>query len=72
MVEKKDTIDMLLEYSSVLFKSSSAEQMTQRYIEILRQVVENKEIKLEDIEISLQLSDATSEKSFDDYTSFDF
>ena len=49
---KKYTLNMSLEYSTALFKKSTVENMVNNFIEILNQVVENKNITLEDITIS--------------------
>jgi amino acid adenylation domain-containing protein/non-ribosomal peptide synthase protein (TIGR01720 family) len=49
---KKDTLSMSLEYATALFKKSTVENMVKNFIEILNQVVENKDITLEDITIS--------------------
>jgi amino acid adenylation domain-containing protein len=67
-----DLLEMILEYSTVLFKPSTAENIAQRYIEILSQVAANKEIELKDIEISLKLKDAALNKQHEDYGDFDF
>jgi non-ribosomal peptide synthetase component F len=49
---KKDTLSMSLRYSTTLFKKSTVENMVKNIIQILNQVVENKDITLEDITIS--------------------
>jgi iturin family lipopeptide synthetase A len=56
--EIEDEIDFMLEYSTALFKSSTIEKMARRYIEILKQVVESKTIKIKDIDISPELAEA--------------
>jgi acyl transferase domain-containing protein/acyl carrier protein len=53
-VNNEITFDM--EYSTALFKEFTIEKMALRYREILEQVVENKEIKLQDIKISSDLA----------------
>jgi acyl carrier protein len=45
-------IHFMLSYSSQLFKSTTAEKFGQRYIEIIRQVVKNSEIKLKEIALA--------------------
>jgi acyl carrier protein len=50
-----DKIDLKLEYSTQLFKKSSMETFCKHFMEILQQVAENKEMKLEDITISSDL-----------------
>ncbi|MFC2146100.1 condensation domain-containing protein, partial [Acidobacteriota bacterium] len=49
---KKNTLSMSLEYSTALFKKSTVENMVKNFIQILNQVVENKDITLEHITIS--------------------
>jgi len=56
--EQGTKIEMSLTYATALFKHKTAEKMTQHYIEILRQVLENNNIKLRDIKVSLGLSAA--------------
>ncbi len=45
-------ISFKIQYSTVLFKTSTIEKMAKRYIEIIRQVVEDENIKLKDIKVS--------------------
>ena len=54
-IEDGEEIQLTLEYSTSLFKPSTAEKILQRYIDIAKQVIENKHIKLKDIRISHQL-----------------
>jgi amino acid adenylation domain-containing protein len=70
--DELETVKLVLEYSTALFKPSTAENITQRYIEILRQVAANKDIKLKDIKISLKLKDAALNEHHEDYADFDF
>jgi acyl carrier protein len=51
-VEGDDRLNMRLEYSTALFKKSTAEKMTNHYIDILKQVVENPGLKLKEIIIT--------------------
>jgi acyl carrier protein len=53
--ERSGKVDIELVYAKALFKSSAIKKMTQRYISIIRQVVENDEIKLGDIKLSHEL-----------------
>jgi non-ribosomal peptide synthetase component F len=53
--ETGDNILFYLEYSSHLFKKPTIEKFAERYMDIIRQVVKNKEIKLKDINISHDL-----------------
>jgi hypothetical protein len=53
VVERNDTIDIILRYSTALYKKSTVCRIAEHYIEIVKQVVENLEIKLKDIVIPL-------------------
>jgi acyl transferase domain-containing protein len=53
--EKGDTLSFYLEYSTELFKKSTMEKFANRFIEIIEQVIMNKDVKLEDIKLSHQL-----------------
>ncbi|MCP5104830.1 MAG: AMP-binding protein, partial [bacterium] len=55
-VEGTDSIKMSLEYSTALFKPTTAENLVNHYLEILEQVAENPGSKLEDIKVSYQLA----------------
>jgi acyl transferase domain-containing protein/acyl carrier protein len=55
--ETGDTIDLILEFSTALFKKATMEKFLQRYIEILQQVVDSREIKLADLQFSRDLAD---------------
>ncbi|MCX6584523.1 MAG: condensation domain-containing protein [Candidatus Aminicenantes bacterium] len=48
-------IQFMLEYSTELFKFSTAEAFLNHFIEIIRQVIENKDTRLNDIHISQRL-----------------
>jgi phthiocerol/phenolphthiocerol synthesis type-I polyketide synthase E len=48
-------IQFMLEYSTELFKLSTAEAFLNHFIEIIRQVIENKDTRLSDIHISQRL-----------------
>ena len=50
--ENSGTINMHLQYSTTLYKHSTAEKMTQRYLEILTHMAENLDTKLQDIAIT--------------------
>ncbi len=51
-----DEIHFMLEYSTELFKSSSAKAFSNHFIEIIRLVIENKDTRLRDMRISHRLS----------------
>jgi amino acid adenylation domain-containing protein len=55
-VEGNDTINMLVEYSTRLFKVQTIEIMVEHYVEILNQVVENPNIKLEQVRLGHNFS----------------
>ena len=50
--EVGDSLEVTIEYSSVLFKKSTIEEFSKCYTNILEQALENKKIKLAEIEIS--------------------
>jgi len=50
--QSPNSVEMSMVYSTELFKPSTAQKMADHYLEILNQVLENKEIKLKDIRVS--------------------
>ena len=52
-IEKGTFIQMILEYSTKIFRKSTIKKFTEHYVEILRQVTENENILLEDINLSI-------------------
>ncbi|MCP4218963.1 MAG: amino acid adenylation domain-containing protein, partial [bacterium] len=56
--ETGDMISFCLNYSTALFKESTAQKMIKRFVEILTQVIRNKGIKITNITISHDLLDA--------------
>jgi amino acid adenylation domain-containing protein len=70
--ETKNTYSMLLGYLTALFKHSTIENMAKHYVEILEQCMENKNIKLKDISISLDLVTSKVELSQEDVSAFEF
>ncbi|UCH93600.1 MAG: non-ribosomal peptide synthetase, partial [Candidatus Aminicenantes bacterium] len=67
-----DGIIFTLEYSTRLFKRATIEKMASRFIEILKQVVDDKNIKLKDITMSHQLVAIPSNRAIDDQEDFGF
>ncbi len=67
-----DEIGLSLEYSTALFKRSTAEEILHRYVDILEQVIENKTIKLKDIKISHRLLEPKVKGFQEDEGEFDF
>jgi 3-oxoacyl-(acyl-carrier-protein) synthase/acyl carrier protein len=59
-VEVNDTIHFTIRYYTALFKRSTVEKMAKHYSEILKQVLENLEIKLKDIVISFDSLEVSS------------
>ncbi|UCH97927.1 MAG: non-ribosomal peptide synthetase, partial [Candidatus Aminicenantes bacterium] len=60
--EDSGGIEIRLEYSTQLFKSTGIDGFLKHYMDILRQVTENLQIKMEDIEIETGLKTITSKK----------
>jgi acyl carrier protein len=67
-----DHIGLSLVYAAALFKKSSAEKIGKHFVEILQQVVENENIKLEDITISDELLKPTANIFKDEDGEFGF
>jgi acyl transferase domain-containing protein len=65
-------IRVMLTYAAALFKPETAEQMGRHYIEIAAQVAENTDVKLKDIRISHQLTEARANVLRDDDDEFNF
>lgn len=58
ILDKGDTIIFSVIYATSLFKASTVEKIARHYIEVIRQIIGNKKIQLEDIELSHELRDA--------------
>jgi amino acid adenylation domain-containing protein len=71
MAGQKD-ISMTLLYSSQLFKKEKAKKITQRFMDILKLVVENIDIKLKDISVSHKLTAADSSAYENEQGEFEF
>jgi non-ribosomal peptide synthetase component F len=67
-----DKIKLVLEYSTALFSKSTAERMLEYYVEILTQVVGDREIQLKDIEISHALLIPTANNHVEAQVDFGF
>jgi amino acid adenylation domain-containing protein len=72
VIEYTGKISLRMFYPTDLFKSSTVEKMVKRYVEILKQVTYNKEIKLRDIYISSDLLVSSSAASQDAGSDFGF
>jgi non-ribosomal peptide synthetase component F len=70
--ESNDRFSVKLGYLTALFERSTIENMAKHYREILEQCMENKDIKLKDIDISLDLVKATAELTGEDVSDFEF
>ncbi|HLP49161.1 MAG TPA: condensation domain-containing protein, partial [Candidatus Kapabacteria bacterium] len=64
--EMGDTLEVLLRYSTQIFKPSTIEKIKKYYIEILEQVLDNNTIKLKDIVFSHDLLKSKSRIDNDD------
>jgi fengycin family lipopeptide synthetase D len=51
-VETRDSIDMLIEYGTLLFKKSTIEELAKHFIDILEQVAANPDLKIKEIKIA--------------------
>jgi amino acid adenylation domain-containing protein len=71
-VENKGVIHMILQYDRELFKQDTAEKISTYYIDIVRDVVENREKPLKDIEIPYQPLAVESQKLLKDLDEFEF
>ena len=67
-----DPIVMYLEYKTKLFKKSTIERIAKHYIEILEQLVENKDLKLKDIKLSTGAVEMKNDRYRQDEGDFDF
>jgi len=65
-------IVMILDYLTALFKPSTVQRMTKHYVEIMKQLVENKNIKLKDISLSYDLSTGKSKLNQRDVIEFEY
>jgi amino acid adenylation domain-containing protein len=65
--EAGDEIDFMFEYSTALFKSMTIEKMAQRYVQILKQVVEKQAIKIREIKISHDLTEARPAEIYSEF-----
>ncbi len=65
-------INLVIKYSTHLYKKTTIEKFAQHYLEILEQVIENIDIKLEDIAISRETVDIQPGFRAQDYLEFNF
>ncbi|MGD2089474.1 MAG: amino acid adenylation domain-containing protein [Candidatus Aminicenantes bacterium] len=66
--ELNDKLLMTLEYSTELFKELTACKMLEHYLEILKQILKKRDLKLKDINISHDLIEAKADAIQDDST----
>jgi iturin family lipopeptide synthetase A len=65
-------MEMRFSYSTWRFKPSTIRTMSRHYLEILRQVLEEPEIRLKDLKISHTLSPASTASEEEEPGDFDF
>ena len=70
--ERDGGIYLNLTYKTGLFKRTTVEKMGQRYLDILKQVLENRDIKLEEITIDYDLLNVKPGILQEDKDDFDF
>jgi len=68
--ERANMIFMELQYSTQLYKEATARKMIDHYIEILDQLIEDRNIKLKDITISHELITAVTDTTRDEQDDF--
>ena len=71
-IERNHTLEIILRYSTELFKKNTAEKIIQHFVEIIGQVIETPSIKLADIEISMDFMPIKSSKSAKEKDDFNF
>ena len=72
MDEGADILEMSLEYSTELYKESTARKIIRHYMEILKQILDNRDIKLKALAISHDLITADTGIIQDEQDDFDF
>jgi non-ribosomal peptide synthetase component F len=65
IMEARDAAGMSLQYKTSLFKRRTIERMNEHLLEIFQQVLENRDIKLGDIEISHDILAADTQNEGD-------
>jgi len=71
-VEYPGSINIVLRYSTELFKKNTAEKIVEHFVEITGQVLENPGIKLEDIEITIDFVTVISNNLENEHGDFNF
>ncbi|MDD4111511.1 MAG: amino acid adenylation domain-containing protein [Herbinix sp.] len=72
VMENASGYKIVVEYLISLYKRSTIDAMTNHFVEILEQIMNHKEIKLEDIRLSLNVHLADTTYSADDTSDFEF
>jgi tyrocidine synthetase III len=67
-----DTIKITWEYATTLFKRSTIEKISKRYLEILEQVIENRHIALKNIEITHDFIGVNVNRFQQEFDNWDF
>ena len=70
--EMEDNISLMMAYSTQLFLSSTIQTFSDRFLETLEQVVNQREIKIKDITLSQQLEKVSAEMLELDTRDFEF
>ncbi len=72
VVEKKSSLDVALRYSTELYTHASAEKIVADYLEIMKQVIDQPTITLEDISLARDSSPALTKSSIEEQDDFNF
>jgi amino acid adenylation domain-containing protein len=72
VTETENSINIRMNYSSELFNPPTIEKMAGRFVEILEQVMENREIQLKEINLSQELVNVTSTILQEEKDDFEF
>ncbi|HLP59167.1 MAG TPA: condensation domain-containing protein, partial [Candidatus Deferrimicrobium sp.] len=71
-IEHNNSLNIILRYSTELFKKTTAEKIIEHFVEITEQVMENPGIKLDDIEITIDFMSIKSSNQVIEQGDFNF
>ncbi|WP_455772899.1 amino acid adenylation domain-containing protein [Virgibacillus pantothenticus] len=71
VTESEDSIELIMEYSTDLYKKETITEMMENYLEILQQIIDNPEKKIEEFHIESRIK-KNKEALLNQYSSFDF
>lgn len=71
-LELDDIVSVRVEYSTELFKASTIERINKHYIEIMKQVLKDKTIKLIDITVTSEFLEVNTQLGHDEFLDFGF